>query len=689
MKLLSIIRHPFSSLPLSLQQKLRRVSLSNYLVGLILSIALGGGYMAFAQGKTQAQTPVQSIATVARRTITSSINATGNVTFSNEQQMQFNQKGTVTAVNFKVGDAVKKGDVIAKLDDASVQAQIRQQQLSISAAELQLKQLEADKNGQIQSAQNSLTQSQQQLTQAQNNLAVTQQKLPSDLASAQRAVQEKQTALTQAQLNLTKAKSSEILTLATTAQTSLSTSDKLLDSFYSILTRGTAARPTQGNYDLTIDNLLYNDPNLARTVKNDYLNAINAANAMHQNYGSSLATQQDPETLVKALADADTLAKDIYMLGEDTYSMMQGATVDTSNFTASDVNTSRSTVSGNISSASSLVSQVETAQADLAATSSNGGIPSVTLKAAEDAVTTAQNDLTTAQENLKELQTSNPATLTQQQQAVDQAQNAYKAQQLNANSTNTDLDVQIALKQNAIAQSVTSLQSTEKSLENYELVAPFDGTISHLDYKVGDNLLDTGNTTEMLEIQNTGTTVVTVPLDQVDVVNVKAGMPAIIAFDAIPGKTFQGSVDSIDSTPVQQSGVVSYNVAIKLPTPDNMTILSGMTATVTITTASAQNVLAVPNLALQWNGSNASVRLSSGQLVPVKTGATDGQYTEITSGLTEGQQIQSLNISQYQTSSNGQNPNAQIFRLGGGGGFGGGATFTRGGGGGGFRGGGG
>ncbi len=661
----------------------------SYLLGLALMLVVGGSYAAFMnRGNAQSQAAGSTYVAVTRRTLTSSVKAAGTVTFASEQQLKFNQKGTVTKVNVKVGDTVKQGQVLAELDKTSVLSDIRQNQLAIAATELQIKQMQADSQKTVIDAQNALQTSQRQLSQAQNDLTVSQQKLPSDLASAQRAVEDKKAALLQAQLNLDKTRSTEVQNLALTAQNALASGDKLLDSLYSVLTRNKSARPSFGNgSDLTIDPLLYNDQNLAQAVTFDYQNASRDSVSMHNTYGSGLTTSRQSSTILQALTDADQFAKDISTLSEDTYAMMQGASTDTTNFTADALNTLRGTVSTDRASASTLVNTVETAQANLAATSSAGGIPSVTLKAAEDAVTTAQHDVDAAQENLSVLQKQNPATLQQQQAAVAAAQDTLHASETNVGSTSTDTSLQLQLKENSVAQQVASLQKTEQSLQDYQLVAPFDGVVTHIDYKVRDNLLDTGDT-EFATIQNPAFILITIPLDQVDVVRVRTGMTADIALDALPGTHFQGTVSQIDASPIQQSGVVSYNVSVKMPTPPNTTILSGMTATVTIQTSSKQNVLAVPNLAIRYIGGSPMVQLASGQSVPVQTGDTDGQYTEILSGVQEGDRVLSVNVS-VQTSSSG-NAAQQLFRLGGGGFGGGGGGFgggARGGGGGGGRGG--
>jgi RND family efflux transporter MFP subunit len=575
------------------------------------------------------------------------------VTFASEQQLKFNQKGTVTKVLVAQGDKVKEGQLIAQLDDSTLQDQIRQANLSVGASYLQLQQLEAQKTQTLIDAQNTANQAQRQAAQAQQALDVATQKLPSDLATAENTVQEKKTALDQAKLNL-----------ATTAENSLTNSDQLLDSFYSILTRGTASRPHQGNYDLTVDRLLYRDDSILQRVQTDYLAAVNKSEEMHTTYGSSLQSQTDPQVLASALDDAKALAAAINTLGIDTYALLQGATTDSTRFTDANLNTYRSNVTSYQSSATKIVSDISSAESD---------VPN-----AENALSQAQNALTV-------LQTQTPASLQQQKDSVQQLAEDLQSKQQGVTATDTSTAINIQLKQNDLAQKSAALQQIQQTLKDYQLTAPFDGVITHIDYKVGDNLLDTGDT-EYVVLQNPDTIVVTIPLDQVDVVNVRKGMNATIAFDAVPGKVFQGVIDTIDPTPITTSGVVSYNVSVRLPTPAGLTILSGMTSTVTIETSRKDNVLAVPNLSLRVQGARTTVQTATGQSVTVTTGATDGQYTEILTGLQEGQSIVSLNIPRTSTTGSSSNPNAslQLLRgVGGGGGFGGGGGGFGGGGGGG------
>ncbi|KKW40048.1 MAG: Efflux transporter, RND family, MFP subunit [Candidatus Peribacteria bacterium GW2011_GWC2_54_8] len=186
---------------------------------------------------------------------------------------------------------------------------------------------------------------------------------------------------------------------------------------------------------------------------------------------------------------------------------------------------------------------------------------------------------------------------------------------------------------------------------------------------MGDNLLADANETKYVVLENPDYFIVTVQLDQVDVVHVKEGQKASIVFDALPEETFEGVIDFIDTTPIQSSGVVSYEVEIALQ-PTGHTILSGMTAKVEIEIDARENVVAVPNLALRAIGNSSFVVGENGERFPVETGLSDGTYTEVLSGLQEGAKIQSVNVSissnQDGERSERSSNNAQmIMRMGG------------------------
>jgi len=76
----------------------------------------------------------QRTATLGTGTLTATVNATGSIEPEAEIRLSFQQAGTVAEVFFERGQAVKKGDVIAKLDTADLELALSQAQASLEQA---------------------------------------------------------------------------------------------------------------------------------------------------------------------------------------------------------------------------------------------------------------------------------------------------------------------------------------------------------------------------------------------------------------------------------------------------------------------------------------------------------------------------------------------------------------------------
>jgi multidrug efflux pump subunit AcrA (membrane-fusion protein) len=120
---------------------------------------------------------------------------------------------------------------------------------------------------------------------------------------------------------------------------------------------------------------------------------------------------------------------------------------------------------------------------------------------------------------------------------------------------------------------------------------------------------------------------------------VRAGLPARLSFDALPGETFAGRVAQID--PDTGIGARTVKAQVRVQAPDAR-LKPNMFAEVAIESpASAQ--LAVPREALIRTGSRTVVvlALDAGRFQPVEVvpGAEAGEMIEIRSGLKEGERV--------------------------------------------------
>ena len=230
----------------------------------------------------------------------------------------------------------------------------------------------------------------------------------------------------------------------------------------------------------------------------------------------------------------------------------------------------------------------------------------------------------------------------------------------------------------AIAQSQTALNNAWLSYQQTSptIYAPISGTVTGLSLQVGSfitaqtNSSGTSTAQRIANIVTSAPPTITVSLTEVDTPKVTIGNKATVTFDALPGKTFTGSVVSIDTVGVVSSGVTSYPATIKLDVPD-ASIYSNMGAQATIITDSKTDTLFIPSSSIQSENGSSSVRIltKNGQVEQnaVETGISSDTQMEIISGLSEGDTIITSTTNGTATQQTGNNTSGSIF---GGGGFG-------------------
>src|SRR5690349_111389 len=81
-----------------------------------VAVVLAGGVLVYRRISPPPAPVPQQTAPVTRGTITASVNATGNVAATQISRLTFRADGTVTQVNVAVGDSVKAGQILARLD---------------------------------------------------------------------------------------------------------------------------------------------------------------------------------------------------------------------------------------------------------------------------------------------------------------------------------------------------------------------------------------------------------------------------------------------------------------------------------------------------------------------------------------------------------------------------------------------
>ena len=268
---------------------------------------------------------------------------------------------------------------------------------------------------------------------------------------------------------------------------------------------------------------------------------------------------------------------------------------------------------------------------------------SLTLAGAQDNVTEAEDALSDAREKLAELQAGPDAlALAKADNAITQAEyQIAKAQDdLDAMLVETDAKtVQLAqLKYDAAA---ADLAEAQKALQKAAMTAPFSGTIISVKAEVGEEV---SSSDVILTLANLSELCVMAFIDETEITQVEVDQGVKITFDAFPGYVFEGRVLEVPIQGELSQNVVIYKVPISLEGIEDANLKPGMTANLSIETASKENVLLLPVYAVQWSseGNVVMVQDAPGQasmLIPVQTGITDGTYVEIIRGLIEGDSV--------------------------------------------------
>jgi HlyD family secretion protein len=223
--------------------------------------------------------------------------------------------------------------------------------------------------------------------------------------------------------------------------------------------------------------------------------------------------------------------------------------------------------------------------------------------------------------------------LLQSQIAEDQAQIA----DLQSSSGPDSLDIQIA--QAKLDNATAELELVEQESVSTTITAPLDGTILSLSASVGDTV----GTTKFITIADLSQPYLEVLLDETDLNNVGIGYQVSVTFDALPDQTFTGKVVAINPSLTNAFSVTAIQTTVQLDTssfskPQNLPI--GLSATVEVISAQAQNVLLVPVEALhELSAGNYAVFVMENGTPVLKTvdvGLMDYTYAEIKSGLNEG-----------------------------------------------------
>jgi HlyD family secretion protein len=291
------------------------------------------------------------------------------------------------------------------------------------------------------------------------------------------------------------------------------------------------------------------------------------------------------------------------------------------------------------------------------------------------------------------------ATVLRNQAELDQAESALvRSKDLFAEKVITETEMEQAQYSYTIAKAAytsaqVGLERARRNLAYTEIRAPISGIIVERAADLGQTVsASTSAPTLFLLAQDLSQMEILASVDEGDIGRISSGQEVRFTVQAYGDEAFTGVVRQVRLQSLTQDNVVSYSVVIAVGNPDGR-LLPAMTATVEFIVARVDDVLKVPNAALRFQPTEAmraaalanrpapdsaalaaraagrsgaaaggtGARAAGGNrapgaasrsalwlvdengapaMVPVQTGLTDGQYTEVRGrSLAEGVQV--------------------------------------------------
>ena len=220
-------------------------------------------------------------------------------------------------------------------------------------------------------------------------------------------------------------------------------------------------------------------------------------------------------------------------------------------------------------------------------------------------------------------------------------------QQVGTQKELEDAQLELKLANNALEVDGAQLQTIKERLLKTTLLAPHDGTVLNLRVREGVVVIGavySGEATLLMQIADLNQLLVQSEINELDMMKVAPKMPVRISFDSIPGLAVGGTVQFVSPSALPKDKdrtvrVFPLTVALSEVEPQ---VKPGITATVTIATASSPHALAVTVGAVFVENNEPFVYVKNGDSYaarPVTLGISDGSYVEIRQGLSEGEQV--------------------------------------------------
>ena len=248
---------------------------------------------------------------------------------------------------------------------------------------------------------------------------------------------------------------------------------------------------------------------------------------------------------------------------------------------------------------------------------------------------------------------------------VNSAESRVRLAEINEKQAQTDFDRVEKLFKNklisredfeksevALKQARVEVQTAKDALEIIKEgitknSASFSSTMirSTIDGLILDVPVKAGNSVIMSNTFNDGTTIATVAnmndmifrgnIDETEVGRIHEQMPIKLTIGALQNLTFNAILEYISPKGVETNGANQFEIKAAITIPDSVQIRSGYSANAEIVLQRANQVLAVPESTIEFNGDSTFVYIMTDSVPEQKF-----QRTQVTAGMSDGIKIE-------------------------------------------------
>ena len=597
------------------------------ILGLILLIALAFLIFKIVSGKISGKEgeaiSSNQVVTLKKGSVTNSVTEKGKVVPSNSVEVFAEKPLPITHVNVKVGDVVKKGDVIAQLDSSSIEQQLKSRRAQksatdknlsaqISAAKKRLDEAisgrDSGKNPAIVAAETSLTQAMDQYLAAQKSYddfkrsldeAYNQGMVAEKSARENLAYQEEATDLKYRQLqddmNKNANKIADNRALAADKARQETYLQNALDNEKRRLTElGISIKEEQGRLSEAQEKVasLQSDKS-ALQARKDQLNL-------------QKSEEKDPQKLIeienelnKVNSDIIKNQGDIEAINFEEIKKSANENINRMTRTQNEVEIEVNRISEDLASAKAY-QQKYTSEAEAMEKELEGQGKQV--DAARLEVKKAKEDLSSDADKAIKSQKARDDELKTLEQNLETARDNYESAKRNLESTKTQVANEISglsdnlktAKAGANNLDSVEIENLTEELEKSLIKAPADGTVTEVNAKEGQ-----APAAAVAKIETIDTLRIESQVKEYDKNSVAVGTLVEITSDSALGETYKGRVISIDPVPMATSadnktGEVLYKTTIELDEGQETKLAPGMTLRVKYIMSEEKNTFKVP-----------------------------------------------------------------------------------------------